>query len=370
MFTALILTLAFLSVLFIYDPLKLYHRPWLYKEYLQSDMRKQAAGIINNWDFDSIILGTSILECTSSREASKNLGGKFVNISLSGSYFYERAIVLNYVLKNKPIKTVIFSLDSAGLTYVDKSNGTFPISSWDYLYDNNPFNDFKAYINDKYIKCLFSLSDKTACMGNITDTDRPNTWHQLPSQTIKYGGFENWIKAKNDPQVKATFTLILSTIDNIRKGIQITERNSEKNINNSKEYIDDNLIRFSDAYPKTDFVLILPPYSTIYFAIDAQYKTSAFKRYKASIKYLVNESNKRKNIKIYGWGNHSFVDNISNYKDLIHYEYKINSWMLGAIQRKEGLLTTINIDAYLTTFTKKSVAYDLLGLAKNINNNL
>ena len=89
-----------------------------------------------------------------------------------------------------------------------------------------------------------------------------------------------------------------------------------------------------------------------------------------SIKYLVNKSHKYPNLKIYGWGNHSFVDNIKNYKDLHHYEYKINSWMLSAIKREEGLLTIDNVDTYLERFTEKALDYNLLELGNKIDNYL
>ena len=368
--TCLILAFIFFSVLYSYDPLRLFHLPWVYKNYLQSDMRKQAAGIINHWNFDSIILGTSMLECTSAQEASDVLDAEFINISLSGSYFYERSIVLNYVLQKKPIKKVIYSLDIEGLIYTGKSNGTFPIDSWDYLYDNNPFNDIQAYVNDKYIQCLFTLSDKTTCMGAIVDFDRPNTWHTLQDQAARFGGLDNWFKAKDNHQIKNAFSVISSTLKQIKQGKTVVNKNLASNIKNSKKYIDENILNYAKKYPETEFILVLPPYSRIKFAIDARYNQGLFQHYKASIRYLANRSSKYKNIYLFGWGNHAFVDNIANYKDLRHYEYKINSWMLGAIQRQEGLLTASNIDEYLLTLTKKSFKYKLLQLGQKIDNYL
>ncbi len=368
--TCFLLAVSFFSVLFIYDPLKIFHQPFFYKEYLQSNMRKQVAGIANNWEYDSIILGTSILECTSAQEASNIVGGRFVNISLSGSYFFERAIVLKYVLEKKPIKNVIYSLDTVGLIDAAKSNGTYPIDSWSYLYDNNPFNDFKVYLDNKYIRCLFSPYNKIECMGEKVDFDRPNTWHTLPSQSARFGGLKNWFKMKNNPQVNNAFNSILTTIDYLKQGKKIIDHNLDANIKRSRRYIDDNLIRYIASYPDTEFILILPPYSRIKFAIDAQYNELSFRRYKASIRYLVSKSFQFNNMKVYGWGNHAFVDQISNYKDLIHYEHKINSWMLGAIKRNEGVLTTSNIDSYLKLLSRKSLNYNLFKLGNQIENNL
>lgn len=368
--TSLVLATYFFGTLLVYDPLKIYHKPWKYKEYLQWDMRQQAAGIINNWEFDSIILGTSILECTSSREASEKLGGKFVNISLSGSYFYERGVVLDYALKKKALKKVIYSLDTEGLVETGQSNGVFKIENWSYLYDNNPLNDVRAYINDKYLKCLFSFKSKIPCMGAKLDFDRPNTWHTLPDQAMRFGGLDNWFLAKDNIQIKQAFQEIFNIIKMIKKNKTKLDKNLEANIMKSQGYIDETVLQYVEKYPDTEFILVLPPYSRIRFAIDAQYYKSSFQRYKESIKYIVSKSNTFKNLKIFAWGNHSFVDDVSNYKDLQHYEYKINSWMLGAIHEKEGLLTASNIDAYLDTFTQKSLKYDLFMLGEKIEHYL
>lgn len=370
--SSFLLAIIFFGVLFVNDPLKIFHKPWNYKEYLQKNIRQQAAGIINNWEYDSIILGTSMLETTSSKEASKKLGGKYINISLSGSSYFEREIVLNYALRKHKIKKVLYSLDSSGLVGLrkGKEKGGFAISKWDYLYDDNPFNDFNAYVNDKYLKCLFLTSNKKKCMGRKADFDRPNTWHKLKDQSVRFGGLDNWFKAKNDKQVKSAFKSILGTIKQIKLDKTKIDKNLKENILKSQKYIDDTLIKFVPKYSNTEFILLLPPYSRMRYAIDAQYNVSSFERYKASVKYLVSKSKEYPNLKIYGWGNHSFVDDIVNYKDLNHYEYKINSWMLDAIKRKEGLLTVNNIDNYLEIFTQKALNYDLFELGDKIDNYL
>lgn len=46
------------------------------------DMRMQARGLILYKDFDSAIIGTSMLENTSAKEANKKLGGNWINLSL------------------------------------------------------------------------------------------------------------------------------------------------------------------------------------------------------------------------------------------------------------------------------------------------
>ena len=353
----LVTNFALFVLVYINDPLQLFHIH-SNKKGLVLNARHQVAGIINNYTFDSIILGTSHLENTSAAESSKILGGEFVNISLSGSDFHTRSIVLNYVLKNKKIKIVIFSLDHNGLVNAHMGN----TSDFDFLYDDNILNDIKVYINPKYIFCSFI---NAICLHHL-DPDRPYAWYKRTRHIKRFGGINNWFKAKNDMKIRNAFKQILKTVQKIKLGKTNIEENYDINLKVSQQYIDDKLILYVSRYPDTEFIFILPPYSKIKFSLDAQYNVSAFKRYKKNIKYLVNQSTKYSNLKIYGWGNHSFVADIKNYKDLTHYEYKINSWMLRAIKRKEGLLTTKNIDRYLKIFTQQSLDYNLVEIGNKI----
>ncbi len=344
---------SFFGTIWYYDPLKIFHNPYKYKKYLQPNMRQQAVGIINNWDFDSVVLGTSMLENTSSKDANKILGGKFVNISLSAGDFWERKLVMNYLFKKKPIKKVLYSLDdSYGLVTSRKGTKDYPLSSFNYLYDSNFFNDFKVYMNDKYLKCIFSFKSKSACIGRMTDSDRPNAWYKKKVLAIRFGGLENWLKEKNQKQMKRILPNIINIANKIQKGEIIRDSKLEDKILSSKKYLDETIINLAKQYPKTEFVLVIPPYSRLQNAIDAQYNKPKFKRIKASIKYLVDASSRIKNMKIYGWGNTSYPDDIAHYQDLTHYHYTFNAQMLQYIQKNIGLLTNKNIDNYLFEFEK------------------
>ena len=62
-------------------------------------------------DFDSVVLGSSMAENFSAKEASELLGGTFVNISMAGSLLSERNIVLKHLFNKKVVSNVIISLD-------------------------------------------------------------------------------------------------------------------------------------------------------------------------------------------------------------------------------------------------------------------
>lgn len=347
---------------FILDPLKLFHKSYFFKDKLNNNMRIQAVGIIRNYQFDSIILGTSMLENTSSKEATEILNSNFNNISVSGSDFFERSFILNYVLKNKNIEKVIYSLDYSGLLFSRKGKKDYPIDNFDYLYDESYINDFKQYLNIESIKLSLKVY-----LSKKANFDTPNEWFSNKSHSSRFGGIDNWFEAKNNQQIKSTFIEISNTINSIKNKEVIFNENVESEIKNSKQYLENYLLKYVKEYPNTQFNLVIPPYSRIKNAINAQYRKSDFIKLKEAIHYLVEKSMDYPNLRIYGWGDKNFPSNIKLYKDLGHYHPSINSKMLIWIKENNGLLTSSNITEYLHIFEEKSLSYDLFEIEEKIN---
>jgi hypothetical protein len=72
----------------------------------------------------------------------------------------------------------------------------------------------------------------------------------------------------------------------------------------------------------------------------------------------------------YGFENKDFVDNIANYKDLIHFSEKISDWIIRAIAVKKGLLTLDNIDEYLAACEQRAKEFDLVEMNSYVQNRL
>ncbi len=359
-----------LSALYIYDPLQIFHKPWGRETTFHKNMRHQAAGIINNYEFDSIILGTSMLENTSANEASEIFGGTFANISMSASDFYERKIILEYLFEKKNINTIIYSLDSDKYIYQNKGNRKYPITTYSYLYDNNPFNDINVYMNNKFINCIRKLSASKECIGDRIGLDRPGAWFRSKWHSARYGGLEKWFAAKNNSQIKAAFRTIIAKANKIKQHETISLKGIEKKIEKAKAYVDETVLSMVKKHPKTQFLMVFPPYSRMYYAMWAQYDLPAYETHKTIVKYLAMESDKYPNMKVFAYGNQPFVDEIKNYKDPKHYHVSINAWMLNAIKQNIGLINSENIDKYIETVTKKNKKYDLIKLGKQIDHYL
>lgn len=360
-----------LPAYYIYDPMQIFHKAWGREETFHKNMRQQAAGIINNFhDYDSVILGTSMIENTSSKEASEKLGGEFINISMPGSSYFERAIVLRSLFRQHNVKNILYSLDADKYFKQAEAYPGYPLSSFDYLYDESTLNDFKLYSNIKYLPCVLLQSTRKKCIGEKITLDRPSAWFANVNFSVWFGGLDKWVASKNNKQITASIKAISETVKHIKRQETVSLENADGTIIKAKKYIEENILDFVKAHPNTKFILLDPPYSRIQYAIWAQYNLPRFKVYKEILRYLAKCSDEYSNLEVYSFGEEGFIDDIATYKDLTHYHYSINSWMLSAMSQKKGLLHKDSIGEYLDTITYKALNYDLVELNNSIKDKL
>lgn len=335
-FSGLIPLSVLVVALYIFDPYQLFHKPIFRKTIFSSDMYYQAAGIINQYDFDSVILGSSILVNTSSNEASQKLGNHWVNISAGGSGIEIRTDILRYALSKKQIKNVIFSLEP-GWLLSSRENFTHKYS---YLYDQNRLNDFRTYLDEYFIACLFI---HRLCLKGENNLDRPANWINEPSTHMRLGGFQAWLENANRPDLNSIMHNILSF--------------KQTKYSSVTQEIYPSLIYLIQKYPKTKFIFIIPPFSRL------SYKLNFVSIYPALKALLLL---KLPNITVFGFDNTDIPDDISHYIDTAHYDEKVNSFMLDAIKNNTHRITLENIDTYFEEMKRKIDTYDIKSLKMQI----
>lgn len=342
----------FILVFYIIDPLQFFHKSWFQDNNLSTDMRAQAAGIINSFNIDSIILGTSMLENTSAAEASSKLGGKFFNISISGGDYAERAHILKKALQ-KNLKNVIYSLDMYYLGCESRNSDT-----WKYLYDTSHLNDFKYYAS---FKNIFNLFKKRRGLEQV-NMDRPMAWEENPEHSRRFGGIENWVANKEDPQIKDWLSNELPHTAKIFSAAARKEVHDAKREKAAKHYITEYLLKIISAFPDTNFYFIFPPYSRFFFANKLRNSPADFFLHQEMVRFLVKKTMKMKNVHIYGFEDQDFPDAIENYKDVTHYHQKFNSLFLDAMVSGKHELTSKNVEEYLKECEQKAWDYDIPAL--------
>jgi hypothetical protein len=352
----------------LYDPLQLYHKTSGRVLTLNSNMRIQAAGLIKHYDFDSVLLGTSVMENYSAKLTGELLHGNFLNISMSGADFFERAKVLEFLLGNKKINKVVYSLDSV---YINTRMGypVFPYSTYEYLYDNNPLNDVRVYLNSHYIACLMAWSSSESCVGRPSDIDRPNAWSGDQEEMRRFGGLNKWCEASGNYMVQDSIAKIKNAAQAVASGatLQVTDNQMRQRVAASLGYVDKYLIDFVKRNPGTNFYLVYPTYSRVQYAFWYQYRTVNSIIHAAVVRHLVAESAGLPNMQVFGFENEAYSDDIANYKDIVHSNPDHDGYILASLANGRGRLTQANVDLYLEESRKKGLEYDLIGLAKKLD---
>lgn len=348
--------LALCALLWLYDPLQVWHKPYFRDISFLDETRLQNKGIIKYYDFNSFVLGSSMLRNTSAKEASMKLNGKWVNISMDGSAFNERAVVLAYLFKHKKVSQILYSLDG------HRWQGGANTKNFDFLYDDGEFNDIKIYFNRKTILCALRLSTSDKCVGRDKDLEILTNWARKTWSSARFGGFHKWLENKDNEQLKDTLQQ-LQAIAKSQKIPLYNETTFNKSIKESQEMLEKNILSFVRKHPETKFYFVFPTYSRLSYRLQP---AEFLAKTKIVLKWLLKQSQNLPNMKIYAFDDLNYADEIANYKDLTHYNVDMNSMQIDAIANGTHILTPENIDEYLQTMENKIKAYDLAPLIREI----
>ena len=353
---------------FINDPYMIFHKPWTDDKYYFKDMRKQAAGIINTHEFDSIILGTSMMQNTSFEEASSEFNANFVNISIGGGLISERGSMLRYALDRKYIKNVIMTLDVFDNYGEDKSHTL--TSNFSFLYDDSFLNDIKFYVGFNKAGYLFcgNLIFQNNCPFTVKNLNKATEWYSDIVNQRRFGGVENWINYSDDPQIKSAFKRIVSKVEG--KPASIDKGRVLRGKNNDQFLFKDNVLKYIDENPEVDFYLFFPPYHRLKHVMWKKYDPSQYEIYKNRVESIVSLAENYNNVQVFGYDNFSFVDDISIYKDRGHYHPKINSLILQWMKNGDGELKPDMLQSYFNEVDKKINEYDLQNIIDLIKHKL
>ena len=108
---AILLAIGVALLTSIIDPLQFYHKATWYSPVFSTEQRYQNPGLARNYDYDTIIIGTSMTENFIPAEVDKALGGKTLKLSIRGSTADEHFKIASLALQTGKVKKVLWGLD-------------------------------------------------------------------------------------------------------------------------------------------------------------------------------------------------------------------------------------------------------------------
>lgn len=342
-----ILIVAFLIVTFFIaigvdvayvDPYFHYHKPRTDKYYYALNASGYMNyGIAKNFDYTSMICGTSMTENFKSSEMDNLFNMRTIKVSQSGArYDSVNEIVKIALSNNADLKLVLRGIDMG--FFLEDNKGIFHVreDSPRYLYDKNIWNDYRyLYDRDVVFNRVFMMQ-----IGSLFHTTTPGI--------ESFDKYSNWMWMIKGFGKDAIYG---EEKDLGKRGdlISLTEDERAKILNNIQE----NVTNLCAQYPEVQFYYFFPPYSIAWWQLLMEDGT--IEKQLEAERIVIEELLKHPNINLYSFN--LFTDitcNLDNYADEMHYGEWINSEILKWIKNEEGKITKKN---YLNYLNREKIFY-------------
>jgi hypothetical protein len=297
------------------DPLQFYRKA-AYPPLLVGQKRFQAPGLAKNYDYDTVIIGTSMSENFQPQQVADKLGGKALNLSLQGASAREQSLMLQVALRSGKVRRVIWELNYEYLRgdpqWVSDYDGSFPF----YFYDENVFNDLGHYL----------LSVDTAKQSLKVLLGRAGV---RPYESRAPEDVFSWYRTKQFgvASVRRAWERAAKSRDSFRK--QIPEYAAE----NLNANFDRNILPLLRDHADVKCHLFFPPFLAAYYANVRKVSPQILANLAANRRHVFEQTRGLPNVELFDFQTaEEIIFDLDDYCDLMHFNLRVNDTLLEAIR--------------------------------------
>lgn len=295
--TFLILAVLVVGLVVFFDPFYHYHKPLPFLKSVLSEKEYQVPGSLDHFDYDAVILGSSVAENYNNRWFDDNFDCRSIKAIRSYGATYDLIYYLNRAFDTHELKYVFMNLDPTSVTR--ECEDTFEFTGAPlYLYDKNPVNDIEYLLNKDV---LFKQIPYTIASSYMRDYDEGESYNWYSSKTFsKDAVFSHYYRSTTPEPVKDEDYYM----DLAKQNVALIKETAEK-------------------HPETQFYIFIPPYSIVWW--DSIYNVGETGCYLKAEKYAVSELLKEKNIRVFNFQQDlDIVYNLDLFMDSLHFSQNIN----------------------------------------------
>lgn len=331
-FGAGILGTVALLVGFVYlvDPFYHYHAPYLDMPVILDNAVYQTAGAAKNLQYDSAIVGTSMTENMSTAWFDEELGWNTMKLSYSGARTDDlKAIFEQIEQKEGELKYVVMDINSYQLT---SPSWTSYAERPHYLYDNHLYNDYQYVYNHDIL--VLTMQRVMAIANGATDNiGTAYSWGDIYP-------FSKEIALDACRETRAQLIGERPIDDNLYIVPGTTSDQLEESLQTCQSNLD-NILPFIEAHPETEFWIMVPPYSMLYW--EQEVLKGSLEDVIAIYAFTFETLLSYDNVKVYYFQNEQeIITNLDNYKDNAHHKTEFNRYMFDCMKEDKNLLTEDN----------------------------
>lgn len=328
-----VLTVILLAMV-ILDPYFHYHGKLPGLSYRLYNERYINSGIVKNFEYDTIITGSSMNQNFKTSLLDELWGTTSVKVTYSGAGFREiKENLERAFISDNEIKYVLWGLDYNGILREGywRQYEEYP----EYLYDNNPLNDV-SYVWNKELIFQGLISNLLMTLEG--------------EESTTFDEYSSWEGGRGWESISKTYQRSEEILP-MQSELTVDERPM---INNN---IGGNIVELAKAHPETEFILFYTPYSVLYW--ESLYRDGMLEKQLLAEKMASELLLECENIHLFTFCQETeMTGNVDNFRDKEHYVAEINDDILRWITEGRGLVTKENYEDIIAWEREYYLNYD------------
>ena len=313
--------LVMMGVVYIYDPYCYYRIPD--NRFIVNNYRFVNAGIAKNADYDAVVIGSSMTQNFQMDDFREQLGVNPIKLTVGAMSIEGMELTYNLVKDVGKAEKIYLCIDVPQLNKEKDDLATYAT----YLYNETKLDDFKYLLGYETWARLLPLSIAFNVANTLemdiprfygtTDIDRIGEWESKDiydeSKLI-----ESYLNRNTGLSKQNTAGAYNRMVKNVDKIIDLT-------CNDGKE-----------------IVLFFPPYSALFWC--SSMESGLFEDYMRIKSYILDKVVGMKNVSVYDFQAIPQICDLRYYKDITHYNAKINAYMVDCFANNEYFVTSETIE--------------------------
>ena len=308
------------AIVVVFDPFYQYHEPWFGLNAVLNDRDNQVVGTIRTFDYDSVLLGSSVAENYDSSFLDASFDCTTLKVIRASGSTADLLYYLDKAHRRQELKNVFWSMDIFALT----ASPQITLTSKDtphYLHTDTVLDDW-PYLWNKEILCETIPQMLAYSQMGMNTQGQAYNWARGKNFSA-----EGAMRAYDKPKEENVFYAAEDSADTSAEEVEDAfSMDEQQNLTENLSMIEEEL----SMHPDTSYTIIFPPYSMMWW--DCGYVNGVLETYFEVLEQTIPVLLTHNNAKVYFFvSDRDVICNLDNYMDMIHYSPDINQYMLEEI---------------------------------------
>lgn len=321
------------GAVWLFDPFYQYHTPFWGLEAVLNDRENQMAGTIRNFQYDSLLVGSSMAENFDTDRLNDAYGCNALKVIRGSGSMADLLYYVEMAEERQELKNVFWCLDIFAMNAPTEvglfQDGIPPYLETDTFLDDLPYLYNKEILLQKIPTMIVSSARKINTGGAA--------YNWAADKTFSAESAMRWY----DRPEKAEWRIV-------KKEPALYEETVRANVKMLAEQL--------TAHPEIKYRFLIPPYSMLWW--DCAWVNGEDEERLYVLEEVLPVLFSFDNVEVYYFLNdRDIICDLDNYMDMIHYCPEINQYMLEQMREGNDRLTVENSEAALTDM--RNLIYDI-----------